>query len=119
MNNKRHLVSIHLSFLLILVGCSDGSQPAQGVDRSIASAPGTMDRSVLPIPDPVFPKITELDARNATAPPPFSVTAPDGAPVRAGSGRRPSSARTAIRFASNLSGFARGPPASHARGSDW
>jgi arylsulfatase A-like enzyme len=38
------------------------------------------DRTVLPIPDPVFPKITELDARNAEAPPPFSVTAPEGAP---------------------------------------
>ena len=27
-----------------------------------------------------FPKITELDARNAEAPPPFSVRAPEGAP---------------------------------------
>jgi arylsulfatase A-like enzyme len=34
----------------------------------------------LPIPDPQFPKITELDARKAEAPPPFSVSAPDGAP---------------------------------------
>jgi arylsulfatase A-like enzyme len=34
----------------------------------------------LPIPDPQFPKITELDARKAEAPPPFSVSAPDGVP---------------------------------------
>ena len=34
----------------------------------------------MPIPDPVFPKITELDARNATAPPPFSISVPQGAP---------------------------------------
>ena len=44
------------------------------------TATGALDRTVLPIPDPVYPKITELDARNATAPPPHSVSAPEGAP---------------------------------------
>ncbi len=39
-----------------------------------------LDRSTLPIPDPVFPKITEIDARKATAPPAFSINAPAGAP---------------------------------------
>jgi hypothetical protein len=39
-----------------------------------------LDRTVLPIPDPVYERITELDARNAEAPPPFSVKAPEGAP---------------------------------------
>jgi len=37
------------------------------------------DRTVLPIPDPVYEPITELDARNTEAPPPFSVMAPNGA----------------------------------------
>jgi len=46
-----------------------------GIGTSIAQ-----DRTVLPIADPVFPKITELDARNAVAPPPFSITTPEGAP---------------------------------------
>jgi arylsulfatase A-like enzyme len=39
-----------------------------------------LDRSVLPIPDPSYPPITELDARNATPPPRFEVKAPAGAP---------------------------------------
>ena len=39
-----------------------------------------LDRTVLPIPDPVYPKITEQDARKATAPARQSVSAPKGAP---------------------------------------
>ena len=39
-----------------------------------------MDRTVLPIPDPQPPTITELDARNAKAPPRFELKAPKGAP---------------------------------------
>ena len=39
-----------------------------------------LDRSVLPIPEPTYTPITELDARNATAPPRFQVKAPAGAP---------------------------------------
>jgi arylsulfatase len=38
------------------------------------------DRTVLPIAQPPRPIYTELDARNATPPPRFNVTAPDGAP---------------------------------------
>jgi len=39
-----------------------------------------LDRTSLPIQPPVAEPITELDARNVTAPPPFNVTAPEGAP---------------------------------------
>ncbi len=39
-----------------------------------------LDRSVLPIPEPSYPPITELDVRNAKAPPRFEVKAPAGAP---------------------------------------
>ena len=39
-----------------------------------------IDRTHLPIEAPVYPPITELDARNATPPPRFEVTAPKGAP---------------------------------------
>jgi len=80
MKTKHHLVFVNLCLLLIMVGCSDGSERPQATEPNVASAPGTLDRSVLPVPDPVFPKITELDARNAEAPPPFSVKAPEGAP---------------------------------------
>jgi arylsulfatase A-like enzyme len=38
------------------------------------------DRTVLPIPEPVNPPITEMDARKATAPPRFEVEAPANAP---------------------------------------
>ncbi len=44
-----------------------------------ASAQG-LDRTVLPIPEPKVEPITEMDARNAKAPPRFEVTAPKGAP---------------------------------------
>ena len=39
-----------------------------------------LDRTILPIPDPVRPPITEVDARKATAPKPFKVETPEGAP---------------------------------------
>ena len=48
-----------------------------------SSAPGTvasMDRTVLPVPEPQYPPITELDVHNAQAPPRFQVKAPKGAP---------------------------------------
>ena len=38
------------------------------------------DRTILPITQPVYEPITTLDARDAKAPPPFSIKAPDGAP---------------------------------------
>jgi len=80
MNNNHYLVAVLSSMLLVLIGCSEVAEPPQVTEPSVTSVPGTLDRTVLPIPDPVFPKITELDARNTTAPPAFSVNAPDGAP---------------------------------------
>jgi len=44
------------------------------------SEPGNIDRTVLPIPEPTYPTITELDARNVKAPPRFEVKAPKAAP---------------------------------------
>src|ERR1700675_3434322 len=44
------------------------------------AAPPKIDRTVLPIPEPKYPLITELDARNAKAPPRFEVKPPKGAP---------------------------------------
>ena len=48
--------------------------------KTPSSAPAALDRSTLPIKEPTYPAITELDARNAKAPPRFQVTAPAGAP---------------------------------------
>lgn len=39
-----------------------------------------LDRTVLPIKEPTYPIITELDARQAKAPPRFEVKPPEGAP---------------------------------------
>jgi len=39
-----------------------------------------LDRTVLPIAEPTYPPIKELDARKAKAPPRFEVKAPEGAP---------------------------------------
>jgi len=80
MNSNRRFVLALSSLLLVVIGCSDGAERPQATKNKSTSMPGTLNRTVLPIPDPVFPKITELDARNATAPPSFSVNAPEGAP---------------------------------------
>ncbi len=49
-----------------------------GVSLYAQKAP--LDRTVLPIPEPKYPHITQLDARKAKAPPRFEVKAPAGAP---------------------------------------
>jgi arylsulfatase A-like enzyme len=41
---------------------------------------GDFDRTVLPIQEPKYPAITELDARKVTPPPRFEIRAPQGAP---------------------------------------
>jgi len=57
--------------LLAGLGCSGSVQE---------SARQGLDRTVLPIQEPVPPTYSELDARNAEPPPRFEVTAPEGAP---------------------------------------
>src|ERR1700720_4761475 len=55
-----------------------------GLAIAAASAPGQstdgLDRTVLPIREPQYPAITELDARDAKAPPRFEIKAPAAAP---------------------------------------
>ena len=58
-------------------GCGQAQQPAAPV---APAASGEPDRTVLPITAPTAAPITELDARNAKAPPRFEVKAPEGAP---------------------------------------
>lgn len=60
---------------LALMACeSQKAEPAK-TDGS-----GGLDRSVLPIQEPINPKITELDVRSAKAPARFDVKAPEKAP---------------------------------------
>jgi len=69
---KSYLFSVLLSVgLLSVVACGPADLPTE-------TQAG--DRTVLPVPEPEYPPITELDARNAEAPPPFVVEPPEGAP---------------------------------------
>lgn len=66
-------VGLALAALLVAVSCAK-----KGAETTTAD--GALDRTVLPIHEPTPQSFTELDARNATAPPRFEVKAPDGAP---------------------------------------
>src|SRR5215468_158618 len=47
---------------------------------AVETSAQALDRTALPISDPSYPAITQLDARNATPPPRFEVKAPAQAP---------------------------------------
>ncbi len=67
------LILFLLPCILILQSCSNK-------EEGVKTSSGELDRTILPIKEPTYPAITELDARNATAPPRFEVKAPTGAP---------------------------------------
>jgi arylsulfatase A-like enzyme len=72
----------------LLSRCAATQEPAPAPPEEARAAPAAaapaalleLDRTVLPIAEPTPAHATELDARNATAPPRFAVTAPAGAP---------------------------------------
>ena len=72
--------------LLIAVSIYAGSLVAPDAwglrTEALAQQPASyeIDRTVLPVQEPEYASITELDARNASAPPRFEVKAPAGAP---------------------------------------
>ncbi len=75
---RGHVISaiVGLAFVLAaLFACAK-----QETASSNPAAPGDLDRTALPIAEPTYPAITELDARTAKAPPIFEVKAPAGAP---------------------------------------
>jgi arylsulfatase len=67
-----------LALFTILLGIFANQKVVLADDKT--AAPYTIDRTVLPIPEPKYPAITEMDARNATPPARFEVKAPKGAP---------------------------------------
>jgi arylsulfatase A-like enzyme len=74
-------LTIHAA-LAVVMATSIGSgctAPPQHVATPAAPA-GGIDRTVLPIAEPNYPRETQLDARNAKAPARFEVKAPQGAP---------------------------------------
>lgn len=62
---------------VITLGIASCNPPTAELATAV---PGQLDRTVLPIKEPTYPVITELDARNAKAPARFEVKAPDQAP---------------------------------------
>lgn len=62
-----------------LAAIASCEQPAQQ-DGSTSTSSYEPDRTILPIKEPSYEAITELDARKATAPPRFEVKAPKNAP---------------------------------------
>jgi len=48
--------------------------------HALAADPAPLDRTVLPVQEPMRPLYSELNARNVPIPPRFEVKAPDGAP---------------------------------------
>jgi arylsulfatase A-like enzyme len=66
---------MRLAILSAAIGASwAGAAPGS------ASEPASLDRTVLPIPEPKHGAISELDVRKAVAPPRFEVKPPKGAP---------------------------------------
>jgi arylsulfatase A-like enzyme len=62
---------------IVLLSLASCNSPKPAVTPSVSGEP---DRSVLPLTEPIYPAITELDARKATPPKRFEVKAPDKAP---------------------------------------
>lgn len=70
---KKLLSFVFFSILAtFFFGCQEGTE--------VKNTSGELDRTVLPIKEPTRQTYTELDVRNATAPPRFEVKAPEGAP---------------------------------------
>jgi len=66
-------------FLILTAMVAFSCTQKKAVETVVTGADG-IDRTVLPIKEPVRPLYKDLDARNATAPPRFEVKAPQGAP---------------------------------------
>jgi arylsulfatase len=72
----RTSVPLALSFTLLLATAAPVA--ARGAAPARVALP--TDRTILPIPEPAVPAITEVDVRKATPPPRFEVKAPAQAP---------------------------------------
>ena len=80
-NNKFQLtMNKNLFGLIILAGIIPCSCVQKKADQPVIVSENGLDRTVLPIREPIRPTYKELDARNVTPPPRFEVKAPKGAP---------------------------------------
>jgi arylsulfatase len=77
MKSKTKSSMLLLTSVAVAVGCT---QQQEGTKQGPSAPTGGLDRTVLPIKEPTYQPIRELDARNAKAPDRFEVKAPDNAP---------------------------------------
>ena len=71
---------MNASLRSFLFACLPLAMASAGVPHAAWAQEVQLDRSVLPVPEPARPPITEIDARDAQVPPRFEVKAPAGAP---------------------------------------
>lgn len=71
---------MNASLRSFLFACLPLAMTSAGVPHAAWAQEVQLDRSVLPVPEPARPPITEIDARDAQVPPRFEVKAPAGAP---------------------------------------
>ncbi|HET6541096.1 MAG TPA: arylsulfatase [Chryseolinea sp.] len=69
-----------LLLLTSMLFCASCETKKQEQTPPTTTGQSAMDRSILPIKEPTYPAVTELDARKAKAPARFEVTAPAKAP---------------------------------------
>lgn len=72
---KKVIHALFVLLFLVVYGCNMPNEKTQLSDN-----PDGIDRTVLPIKEPIPPTSKELDVRNATLPPHFKVEAPEDAP---------------------------------------
>ena len=77
---KRIAVVIARMLTLVLLVVPLATAPVAAQQPALPKVVPPIDRTVLPVREPQYPPITELDVRKAQAPPFFQVTAPKGAP---------------------------------------
>src|ERR1700752_2734996 len=77
---KRKTVSLSLTVAVSVMALIVGLAVNAHTQNAKQAVTDKLDRTVLPIPEPRPPTITELDARNVKAPARFQVKAPKGAP---------------------------------------
>jgi hypothetical protein len=71
---------MNASLRYLLFACLPLAIASASVPHAAWAQEVQLDRSVLPVPEPARPPITEIDARDAQVPPRFEVKAPAGAP---------------------------------------
>jgi len=69
-------VMLLLTMTMLIASCSQQETKKE----TATTTTGELDRTILPVKEPTYPAITELDARNAKAPARFEVKAPEKAP---------------------------------------